>query len=478
VIFTSFEFVAFFATVALIRSCLRSFTAEKWLVLAVSIGFYLSWSIPCVFLILFTSLADYSIGRKMGQTPEPISRRRLLVLSLVINLGLLGFFKYSNFLLENVWFVLGALGVHFQQPHYNVILPPGISFYTFASISYVIDVYYERIPVCQSARDYTLFITFFPKVLSGPIVRAGEFLPQLKERARVSVKDIEIGLTYFLMGAVKKLVVADRIAGHVSIIFSAPIKYDGLTLLTGLLGYTAQIYCDFAGYSDMAIGCARILGFQFPENFQMPFSAVTITEFWRRWHITMSRWFRDYLFLPLEIATRANPNATLRVSVNMMVTMLLCGLWHGPSWNFVIWGGIHGAALTAHKVWTVWNPLAVVKNRPLYRPLWNLFSRLLTLTTVVLAMIFFRAQSFSDATSYLIRLMSWAHGGSRLISPYIVAALVAVLSVDLLAVKNRNLALEVPQMTLAPRILIYAGLLMALVLVGASDPVTFIYFQF
>jgi alginate O-acetyltransferase complex protein AlgI len=477
-IFTSFEFVAFFALVVLFRSCLRSFVAEKWLLLAASICFYLSWSVPFVFLILFTSIADYSIARKLGQTTDPTSRKRLLLASLVVSFGLLGFFKYSNFLLENVWFVLSALGVHFQRPHYNVILPPAISFYTFASISYVIDVYYERVPICTTARDYTLFITFFPKVLSGPIVRTGELLPQFQRRVRASAKDIEIGLTYFLIGAVQKLVIADQIAGHVNLIFSAPTRYDGLTLLMGVLGYTTQLYCDFSGYSNMAIGCARILGFRFPENFQMPFSAVTITEFWRRWHMTMSRWFRDYLFLPLEIATRANPNPTLRVSVNMMITMLLCGLWHGPSWNFVIWGGIHGAALSAHKAWTTWDPLGEVKDWPICRPLWSLFSRLLTLTVVLLAMVFFRAVSFSDAIAYLSRLLSWTNSGTRLGSPYIFAAVAVVFLVHLVVGKDRNLALELPQWALAPRILGYASLLLTLAVLGATDSAAFIYFQF
>ena len=207
-IFTSFEFVTFFALVVLIRSCLRNFTAEKWLLLTASICFYLSWSIPCLFLILFTSIADYSIGRKLGRTTAPASRRRLLVVSLLVNLGLLGFFKYGNFFFESVSRALNALGWHVGPFHYNIILPPAISFYTFASMSYVLDVYYERLPVCKSARDYALFITFFPKLLSGPIVRGIEFLPQLRERVRANVEDIEIGLAYFLVGAVKKLVIA------------------------------------------------------------------------------------------------------------------------------------------------------------------------------------------------------------------------------------------------------------------------------
>jgi alginate O-acetyltransferase complex protein AlgI len=477
-IFTSFEFVLFFAAIVMVTICLRSFAAEKWLLLAASLAFYMSWSLPCVLLILFTSLSDYLIGRKLAGTYDARSRRRLLIVSLVTNLGLLGFFKYSGFILQNLPTPLAALGWHVHFFQLNIVLPPAISFFTFASMSYMIDLYYERIPVCESARDYTLFITFFPKLLSGPIVRASEFLPQLKERLRVSVEDVEIGITYIMIGAVKKLVIADQIAPHVNLIFSAPTQFDGLTLLTGALGYTVQIYCDFSGYSDVAIGCARILGFRFPENFQMPYSSANITEFWRRWHITLSKWFRDYLFLPLEMATRANPSPTLRVSLNMMVTMLLCGLWHGPSWNFLVWGGIHGAALATHKAWTSWDPLGGLRSRLAYRSVKALFSHALTLGVVVLSMVFFRTQSLSEAGSYLHRLLSWTHNGTQFLSPYILAAIVAVFVVHLLVNKDRNLAVELREMSLLPRVLGYATLLLSLVALGATDSAAFIYFQF
>ena len=359
--FTSFEFALFFLAVLLLRCSVRG-SGSIWLLLAASICFYVSWSPPCVLLILFIAVLDYSVGRKLGGTANPAYRSKLLAISLLANLGLLGFFKYTNFFLANVCSVANGLGWRIGEIQYNIILPPGISYFTFASMAYVIDVYYERISPCKSERDYTLFVTFFPKLLSGPIVRAGEFLPQLRER-RNHLEDIEIGMVRFLVGAVKKLVIADQVAGNVNLIFSAPSHYDGFTLFQGLLGYAVQLYCDFSGYSDMAIGCARILGFKFPENFQMPFSAVTITEFWRRWHITMSRWFRDYVFLPLEMATRSRPNATLRLSVNMTSTMLLVGLWHGASWNFVVWGGVHGAALSVHQIWTTRNRLDFVEER-------------------------------------------------------------------------------------------------------------------
>jgi alginate O-acetyltransferase complex protein AlgI len=314
--------------------------------------------------------------------------------------------------------------------------------------------------------------------LAGPIVRAVSFLPQLELRVRTCAVDIETGLAYILSGAVKKLVISDQIAGHVNLIFSSPGQYDGLSLLLGLFGYTIQIYCDFSGYSDMAIGCAKILGLQFPENFQMPYAALTISEFWRRWHITLSGWFRDYVFLPLEVATRDNPNATLRTSTNLFATMILCGLWHGASWNFVIWGGIHGTALATEKTWTAWNPLVSIKKHPAFQFLWPLFSRCLTLGTVLLGWIFFRAESFTDALSFLSRTLSWSPDGIRMVSPHVLFAIAAVFLTHLFVGKDRNWIQEIPHRSMAVRITAYTCLLLLLVCLGAIDATPFIYFQF
>jgi alginate O-acetyltransferase complex protein AlgI len=220
------------------------------------------------------------------------------------------------------------------------------------------------------------------------------------------------------------------------------------------------------------------LGFKFPDNFKMPYSSANITEFWRRWHITLSQWFRDYLFLPLEIATRNNPSPMLRVSLNMMVTMLLCGLWHGASWTFVIWGGIHGAALTIHKVWSTKNPLGSLASRRSFQWLWVPFSHLLTLGVVVVALIFFRAQSISDAMVYLHRTLVFAHDGIRMISPYILSAIAALVLVHVIVKKDDNFAEKLPRMSPAPRIIGYASLLFLLVVLGATDSSAFIYFQF
>lgn len=475
--FTSFEFLCFFLAVILLGSCLRGLSAQKWLLLAASYCFYLTWSVPCIVLLIFTSLSDYYIGRKLGQTENPIHRKRLLVCSLVANLGLLGFFKYSNFVLENIWLALSALGMHFNRPHYDIILPPAISYFTFASMSYVLDVYYERIHPTRSLRDYSLFISFFPKLLAGPIMRAGDFLSQVQQRICANAAAIESGLCYFLLGSVKKLVISDQVASPVNLIFSSPGQYDGLTLLLGAMGYAIQIYCDFSGYSDMAIGCALILGIKLPENFQMPYSSVTITEFWRRWHITLSAWFRDYVFLPMEIARKNVRSATLRTTISLTATMLLCGLWHGAGWNFVMWGGIHGGGLAVHRAWMTWNPLSELADRPVFRAVWTLFSRLLTLGIVLVAWIFFRAQSFADAGTYLSRMLSWSHG-VRWVSPYILLALAAVFFTHLLVNKDRNWAQELPERAVPVRITAYAALVVLLSFFGATSAVPFIYFQF
>ena len=477
-IFTSFEFVLFFTVAVLIRLLVRNAGPDKWILLIASLGFYASWNAPCLVFVLLTTFVDFSVARKLGQTTDPKLRRRLLLLSLVISLGLLGFFKYANFFLENVCGLMRLAGMNVGTMHLNLVQPPAISFYTFASLGYVLDVYYERTPACTSARDYSLFVTFFPKLLSGPITRSTELLSQFKERVRASAEDIEIGLSYVLIGAVQKLVIADQIAAPVAQTFATPQQFDAVTLLVGLMGYTVQIYCDFAGYSAMAIGFARVLGFKLPENFQMPLSATSITDFWRRWHMTLSKWFRDYLFLPLEMATRNHPFPVLRVNTNILLMMLLVGLWHGPSWNYVIFGGIHGLALVIHKLWTTYDPLKPWKKNLTVKILWTVCAHVLTLGVVFVGFVFFRTQTFSEALVYLNRIVAWEHGGTRLNSPFIMAAIAAVFAVHLLVRKDRNLALELPQKSVPIRIVGYSMLLLLLVLLGATDASPFIYFQF
>ncbi len=473
-IFTSFEFVSFFCFVLLVRACLRSFTVEKWFLLVASYLFYMSWSIPCGFLILGTSLVDYYVGVGLGRIEDQKKRKLLLVVSIVANLGVLGFFKYTNFLLDNVSWGLNTMGFQAPRWHYDILLPAGISFFTFQSMTYTIETYRRTLKPCHSLRDFLLFVGFFPQLLAGPINRAADLLPQFAKRVRASWLDFEIGLAQFGLGAVKKLVISDQIAPNVDLIFNSPNSYDGFTLFQGVLGYAVQIYCDFSGYSDMAIGCARMLGIRFKENFQMPYSALSITEFWRRWNISLSSWFRDFLYIPLG-GNRQGPSRTY---FNLLLTMLLCGLWHGASWNFVFWGAIHGVALGIHRAWQAWDPLKSFQHSAAFRFLWAGFSRLLTLAVVLFGWIFFRAQTWSDAVHFVIRLATWSMDGVRVVSPYIFPALAAVFVVHLLIKKDRNWAQEIPHRSMLLRITAYSALIVLLSMLGATDSAPFIYFQF
>ena len=473
-IFTSYEYVLFFATVLLVRCCLRSLEADKWFLLVASYIFYMSWSIPCGFLILFTSLVDYFVGIGLGNIENQAKRKALLIVSVVANLGVLAYFKYTNFLLDNVWWGLSWMGAHPNRWHYDIILPAGISFFTFQSMTYTIETYRRNLKPCHSPRDFLLFVAFFPQLLAGPINRAKDLLPQFARRVRATTIEFESGLVQFGVGAVKKLVISDQIAPHVDLIFRSPGSYDGFTLLQGALGYAIQIYCDFSGYSDMAIGSARMMGFRFMENFQMPYSSATITEFWHRWHISLSTWLRDYLYIPLG----GNRKGIGRMYVNIMITMLLGGLWHGASWNFVFWGGLHGAALAIHKGWMSWNPLAWVKQNALGRSLWSFFSRLLTLTVVLLGWIFFRTESWGAATQFLSRLVTWRSDGTHLVSPYILPALAGVALVHLFVQKDRLWAEEIVLRAVPIRIVAYSSLAILLVCLAATDSAPFIYFQF
>jgi alginate O-acetyltransferase complex protein AlgI len=474
VIFTSFEFIIFFALVLIGRSLCRTLRAEKWLLLVASYAFYMSWSVPFGLLILATSVVDFSVGLGLDKIEDQRKRKLLLTVSLVANLGVLAFFKYTNFLLANVESLSEMFGAHLSRWHYDIILPAGISFFTFQSMSYTITVYRRQIPPCRSPRDFLLFVAFFPQLLAGPIVRAADLLPQIYRRARASLYEIESGLCQFALGAVKKIVISDQIAPNVDLIFSNPGNYDGFTLLQGALGYAVQIYCDFSGYSDMAIGCARILGYHFPENFQMPYSAASITEFWQRWHISLSSWFRDYLYIPLG----GNRKGPTRTYVNLLVTMLLCGLWHGASWNFVLWGGLHGCALAIHRVWKNWDPLAALMGNAAFRLIWTPFAHLLTLGVVLVGWVFFRAQSLPQAAQYLHGIFTWSHAGVHLVSPYILPAVAAVLVTHLLIQRDRNWAQEIPQRAVFLRVGFYSALVLLLCLLAVTDSVPFIYFQF
>lgn len=473
-IFTSFEYIAFFAVVLLLRGLIRDLPKEKSLLLLASYVFYMSWSVPCSVLILATSVVDYLVGLGLGRCDEPAKRKGLLVLSIAANLGVLGIFKYTNFFADNASGLLALLGIHIPHRHLDILLPAGISFFTFQSMTYTIETYRRNLTPCHSPRDFLLFVAFFPQLLAGPINRAKDLLPQFASRARATALDFEQGLAQFGLGAVKKLAISDQLAPSVDLVFADPASFDGFTLLLGAVGYALQIYCDFSGYSDMAIGSARMMGFRFMENFKMPYSAANITEFWQRWHISLSSWFRDYVYIPLG----GNRRGQHRTYVNLMVTMLLCGLWHGASWNFVFWGFLHGAALAIHRAWKAASPLPRMPNNPGAAAISRALAHALTLAVVLVGWVFFRASSWANACEYLHRMVTMSASGTRVIPTQLLPILLGVLAVHLLVNKDRNWAQEVPERPVLVRILGYSALGVMLVCFGATDSAPFIYFQF
>jgi len=464
-LFHSAPFFWLFAiTFAVYWWALRSQRARNvWLLLA-SVVFYAHWNAWLVLLVVFTAIFDYWMARWLEGARSPAARRWLLAGGVALPLGLLAFFKYTNFLVDLAWSGLGARG---PSPVYDIVLPLGISFYTFETISYVVDVYRRRIPAEKDPLDYALFLLFFPHLIAGPIVRPGFFLPQIQAERRLDWARVEGGARLFLLGLLKKAVVADQLALVVDPVFAAPGAYASATLWVAVVCYAVQIYCDFSGYSDMAIGGAHALGITLPVNFRMPYFSANPAEFWRRWHISLSTWLRDYLYIPLG-GNRKGTGATYR---NLLVTMLLGGLWHGAAWTFVLWGAYHGLLLALHRAipWPAWtghralHPVRVAA----------------TFLLVCIGWVFFRAQSLADARLILGRMFAPAPGA--VLAPEVAALVAAILAAVLAAHLVATFA-DVPRFARrlpAP----LAGLAMAALLLLAQvlapdSGGAFIYFQF
>ena len=383
-------FVVFLPIYAWLRTSGR-ITAMKIFVSAFSLYFFFHNSGWLFLLLVFTTAVDWDLAQLIARTTHPGRRRAWLILSLVLSLGVLVAFKYTNFFLDNLRMLTGD--ARFRP--LDLTLPLGLSFYTFRTISYVVDVYRGRIAPTHSLLDYLFFLSFFPCLTAGPIVRADHFLPQLTPdalRQPVDRTRIYDGLFTVLLGVIKKAVVADYLAQYSNIIFGNPSGYSGVELMMGALGYGMQIYCDFSGYSDMAIGLGAILGFDLGINFNYPYRSRNVTEFWRRWHITLSLWLRDYLYIPLG----GNRRGAARQYVNLMVTMLLGGLWHGAAWTFIAWGAGHGIALCLHKRCKPW--LDRLPNGGFV----GFLSWAVTFAWVIFLFIFFRADSFETAREMII----------------------------------------------------------------------------
>lgn len=321
---------------------------QNLFLLAASYVFYAWWDYRFLALLLFSTVWDYFLGAALILAPTPARRKLLLILSLVGNLGLLGFFKYFGFFVTSAAHLLELLGFQPHLPVLHILLPAGISFYTFQSMSYVIDLYRGKIAPARSFLDFALALTFFPHLVAGPIQRADTLLRQIELPRLLTWNHFRTGLLLMLLGYFKKCAIADSLAPFVDRIFLHPERCSSFLLLLGLYFFAFQIYADFSGYTDIARGVSRLFGFELVINFNQPYFATSITDFWRRWHISLSTWLRDYLYIPLG----GNRHGGLYTYRNLFITMLLGGLWHGASWTFVLWGGLHGLFLSLHKAWT------------------------------------------------------------------------------------------------------------------------------
>ena len=343
-LFSSVTFFVFFTILLCVLAVLQRHLERKIVLLVASYVFYMWWNPAFILLIILSTLVDYQVGRLLDTTTLPARRKLLLILSLCTNLGILGVFKYTNFFQDNLLLFSKLLfGYTPSWPTINIILPVGISFYTFQTMSYTIDVYRRKLDVCHSLIDFSLFVSFFPQLVAGPIVRAADFLPQLQQLKRVEFQASSLFL--FLRGLVKKIIIADNLGIFADKVFENPEAWPSAIIWVATICFSIQIYCDFSGYTDMAIAVARILGYQLPLNFDRPYFATDPSMFWRKWHISLSSWLRDYLYIPLG----GNRHGNLARYRNLMATMLLGGLWHGASWNFVLWGFLHGGALAVHQ---------------------------------------------------------------------------------------------------------------------------------
>jgi len=346
ILFNSGFFLYFFLFVLIFNKVFTNYKRAKIIFLTVcSVYFYYKSSGIFFVLVIISSLIDYVAGIVIHNTEVKFKRKAFLILSLVANLGILGYFKYTNFFITNVNMLFST-----GYPLQDIFLPVGVSFFTFQSMSYTIDIYRRQLKPEKNFTDFLFFVSFFPQLVAGPIVRASDFLPQIHTRIELSKADIGKALFLIIAGLLKKAVIADYISiNFIDRVFDWPLRYTGVENLMALYGYCLQLYCDFSGYSDMAIGLALLMGFRLPDNFNSPYKAATITELWRRWHLSLSSWLRDYLYISLG----GNRKGNIRTYINLMITMVLGGLWHGASWNMIIWGFIHGSALAIEKLFKI-----------------------------------------------------------------------------------------------------------------------------
>ncbi|OYP37340.1 MBOAT family O-acyltransferase [Rhodopirellula sp. MGV] len=458
--FTITEFFIFFAVVLVAVWQLRTRLQRNVLLLVASYYFYAYWDYRFCGLLLLSTIVDFVAGRQIELATSQQQRRRWLALSLCVNLGSLGFFKYCNFFIESAQALLAPIG--FDVSTLEIVLPVGISFYTFQTLSYTIDIYRGKLRASDSLVDFALYVAFFPQLVAGPIVRAAELLPQLAVVPAWSSRRAYGGFQTVLRGLVKKVLIADRLGEFVDVVFAGPDLYSGATVWLAVIAYAGQIYYDFSGYSDIAIGLAKLLGYRFPKNFRHPYLALSPAQFWRRWHMTLSRWLRDYLYIPLG----GNRMGERRTSLNLLATMTLGGLWHGAAWTFVLWGVWHGMVLcversfASHTPWRVWRSIRWAS----------------TMGIVMFGWILFRCDSLKQVAEVLGQL-AFLHTGILWLPPLALVAMALMLAEYAVWMSRYRLMMRLPAdrfySAVATTVMIWC-----LILYAPRGFTPFVYFQF
>lgn len=462
--FSSIQYLVFFATLLVLMKIVRNEDARKWILLGLSYIFYGFWDVRFVLLLAGMSVGNYYFGNRIHQAQDPAQRKRWLVIGVTANLSVLGVFKYFNFFLASLSAVMGGRG--FGSLH--IILPVAISFITFEVISYIADIYRGTTEPARDFREVALLVAFFPHLIAGPILRPKQFFPELRHPLVITKENLFRGGQFYLFGIIKKVLIADRLSIFVDEVYKHPQDYSALTLWLAVIAYGIQIFCDFSGYSDMAIGSAKCLGLEIPPNFSMPYISKNITEFWRRWHISLSSWLRDYLYISLG----GNRKGKVRQYVNLMLVMLLGGLWHGASWSFMVWGGMHGLGLVVHKLWME----GIGKKVPDH-PAMKAVSWLSTMIFVCITWVFFRMSDFSVSLMIVRKMLGigegtgivWLYRDLLLLLPFIVVA-------HLVGAKHGS-KMRLNLDTFGGLFFLFF-ILLALLLWSPSQPAPFIYFQF
>jgi len=472
-LFNSLTFIVFFAIVIALHHAPLPWRMKKFNLLIASYIFYGAWSPPFVLLLLISTMVDWKAAQWIHAAKSDGARRGFLILSLVTNLGILGYFKYGEFLLNNFTALMKAVGVDYAAPEWNIVLPVGISFYTFQTMAYSLDVYLRRAAPAKSLLDFSLFVTFFPQLVAGPIVRPSQLVPQFAAPKQASRQQFFWGVALIIIGLFEKVVLADSfLAPAADGAFGAKGAIAPLDAWTGVLAFSGQIFFDFSGYSTTAIGTALCLGFKLPNNFNFPYAAIGFSDFWRRWHISLSTWLRDYLYIPLG----GNQKGRIRTYVNLMITMLLGGLWHGANWTFVVWGGLHGLYLAVERFLR-----EAIPEQEWFKALWfKIAMALVTYLLVNITWVFFRAQGFNEASLFLASMFALAPEPKKVLYlNEIVPAAIVIAGMVFTHWRMRATTMEAV-VAKTPAVVIGAVLtfmLFMLVITQGSDS-AFIYFQF